>query len=188
MLGTVKTRLARTVGDDAALRLYRQLGRIAVDAALQSGAAVRVHHTPDDAGLLVRDWLGNRPTLLGQDSGDLGARMERAFAAAFAEEFTRVLIVGSDLPELTVAHLEQAFSALERAPAVLGPAADGGYWLLGLREPEPSVFRRMAWSTPIVLDETRRRLRSAGKDPLLLPVLTDVDQVEDLPAGWLDQR
>lgn len=186
--GTVKTRLARSVGDETALRLYRRLGETAVRAALETGAAVRVHHTPDDAASLVRGWLGERVTLLGQDTGDLGDRMARAFSAAFAEGFTRVLIVGSDLPEITPGLLLDGFAALDRRSAVLGPAADGGYWLLGLREPAPSIFREMAWSTARVFEETRRRLAAAGRDPALLPVLRDVDEVEDLPAGWLDQR
>jgi hypothetical protein len=182
--GRVKTRLAAEIGAEAALRVYRRLAEHAVAEARAVGAELRVHHTPADAGDAVRRWLGPDATYLPQHGGDLGARMRAAFAAAFAVGRRRVVIVGSDLPDLSADVLRAAFAALERSAAVLGPARDGGYYLLGLREMVPGVFDGIAWSTATVLEATQARLRAAGCEPALLETLADVDQAADLPAGW----
>lgn len=191
-VGQVKTRLAAAIGRNAALRVYRRMGRHVVDQARSlAGASVIVHFTPADGGPAVAEWLGAGPEYLPQAGADLGERMANAFGDAFRRGFARVVIIGSDLPGLEAAHLRRALDLLETHPAVIGPARDGGYWLLGLRGPAPGLFRAMTWSTPTVLGESLRRLRELGMEPGLLPMLTDVDEVADLPEGWLepeDQR
>lgn len=182
--GRVKTRLAADVGDDAALRVYVRLAEHALTEARASGAAVRVLFTPAEAGGAVRRWLGGDADYLAQAEGDLGTRMRRAFEDAFAAGFRRVVVVGSDLPDLSAGLLRRALASLEARDAVVGPARDGGYYLLGLRRVVPEVFRGIAWSTPAVLDETVERLRRAGIEPVFLEPLSDVDRVEDLPPGW----
>lgn len=184
--GRVKTRLAAQVGNDEALRIYRALAEHAVARALALGAAaeVRIHYTPSIAGHAVARWLGPGPIYLPQVGGDLGARLEAAFADAFAAGHGRVLVIGSDLPTLRTAHLRRALKLLQTHAAVLGPARDGGYWLLGLRAPLPHIFRDIEWSTPAVLAQTRARLAAAGITPALLPTLTDVDTAADLPPPW----
>ena len=92
-------------------------------------------------------------------------------------------MIGSDCPGLTAALLREAASVLPNRDAVIGPADDGGYWLLGLREPCPDLFTDIAWSTPEVYPETLRRLDAYGINPHLLPELTDIDTGEDL-AAW----
>lgn len=189
-LGRVKTRLAAAIGDQAALRVYRRLAEhtLREAAALAGeGVQVRVHHTPADAGNAVRAWLGGGPAYLPQAEGDLGARMADAFARAFAAGAERVVIVGSDLPDLSAALLRRAFRSLDAHPAVLGPARDGGYYLLGLTRPVPGLFEGIAWSTPGVLAATLARFRDAGIEPAMLETLADVDEAEDLPAGWLER-
>jgi uncharacterized protein len=184
--GEVKTRLAAGIGADAALAVYRRLAERAVAAARGvEGAEVRIHHTPAEAADEVRAWLGEGPRYLPQREGDLGERMEAAFAEAFAAGARRVVIVGSDLPALSPALLRRAFAALDASGAVLGPARDGGYYLLGLARPLPSLFEGIAWSTPAVLPATLERLRAAGVAPVLLEELADVDEPSDLPPGWL---
>lgn len=184
-LGRVKTRLAASIGTEAALRVYRRLAEHAVAAARGlSGAAIRVHHTPADAEPVVRAWLGGGLTLLPQAEGDLGTRMRDAFARAFADGCGRVVIIGSDLPEMSTELLRRAFSALDDAEAVIGPARDGGYYLLGLTRPVTGVFDGIAWSTAEVFAATMDRLRAAGVEPVVLETLADVDEVDDLPAGW----
>lgn len=187
--GRVKTRLAAAIGDDAALRVYRRLAEHALreaSALAGEGVRVRVHHTPADAGGAVRAWLGAGPAYLPQGDGDLGARMEDAFARAFADGAERVVIVGSDLPDLSAELLRRAFRSLDAHPAVLGPARDGGYYLLGLARPVPGIFQGIAWSTSGVLAATLDRFRAAKIEPAMLEELADVDEVGDLPAGWLD--
>lgn len=188
-LGRVKTRLAAAIGDAAALRVYRRLAEhtLREAAALAGeGVQVRVHHTPAGAGDAVRAWLGDGPVYLPQAEGDLGARIEDAFARAFAEGAERVVIVGSDLPELSADLLRRALRSLDAHPAVLGPARDGGYYLLGLTRPVPDLFDGIAWSTPGVLHATLERFRAACIAPAMLEELADVDEAEDLPAGWME--
>lgn len=189
--GRVKTRLAADVGDEAALRIYETLALQTIDAARGLGdeATVRVCYTPAGAGKAVRGWLGEdgldyRP----QGEGGLGERMQSAFRDAFDDGAERVVIVGSDLPEMSADLLREAFDLLERHPAVLGPALDGGYYLLGLRSPLPAVFRGIPWSTGKVLERTLARFAEAGVEPELLALRNDVDTADDLPAEWRSAR
>ena len=185
--GRVKTRLAAEVGAEAALAIYRRLAEHAVAEAraLAGEADLRIHFTPADAGDTVRAWLGEGAVYLPQaGDDDLGARMRAAFGAAFAAGYGRVVIIGSDLPALFADALRRALAQLDLQRAVLGPARDGGYWLLGLREMVPGVFDGIAWSTGSVFSATVERLRAAGCEPALLEVLGDVDEAADLPPGW----
>jgi uncharacterized protein len=185
-LGRVKTRLAAEIGAEAALRVYRRLAEHAVAQAraLEPTASVRIHFTPADAGDAVRAWLGAGPAYLPQADDDLGGRMRAAFAEAFAAGFRRVVIIGSDLPDVSAGLLRDAFARLDSSPVVLGPARDGGYYLLGMREMVGGVFDGVPWSTADVLARTMEILRAAGIEPALLPMLADVDKARDLPAGW----
>jgi len=184
--GRVKTRLAAEVGADAALRVYVRLAEHAVREALElgSGTRVRVHFTPAGAGDAVRRWLGDGPDFLPQVDGDLGERMNAAFASAFADGCQSAVIIGSDLPGISAEILRRAFDLLDAHPVVIGPAYDGGYYLLGLREPRPELFDGIPWSTERVLDCTLHRLRGSGISPPLLEPLRDVDRAADLPPEF----
>ena len=184
--GRVKTRLAATLGAEGALRVYRRLAEHTVREARAVDAELRIHFTPADREPEVRAWLGDGPHYLAQAEGDLGTRMEAAFRSAFADGAERAVIVGSDLPDLTAALLRRAFDALDEHPAVLGPARDGGYYLLGMRAMIPGVFDGVPWSTDAVLALTLERMRGAAIEPALLPTLADVDEADDLPAGWAE--
>jgi hypothetical protein len=188
--GRVKTRLAAAIGDQAALRVYRRLAEhtLAEARALAvEGVAVRVHYAPADTGDAVRAWLGAGPLYLPQADGDLGVRMKDAFARAFEDGAERVVIVGSDLPEVSALLLRRAFELLDAHPAVIGPARDGGYYLLGLRGMTCGIFDGVEWSTSAVLRTTLERFSAAGVEPAALEVLADVDTVDDLPPGWLER-
>jgi len=184
--GRVKTRLAAEIGADAALRVYRRLAQHAAAEARALGpvVAVRIHFTPADEGNEVRAWLGGGAEYLPQAEGDLGERMQAAFEAAFAAGFRRVVIIGSDLPGLSRSVLQRAFEEMDTHDAVLGPARDGGYYLLGMLEMIGGIFDGVPWSTPRVLDATLARLRDAGASVAMLETLADVDEAADLPAGW----
>lgn len=188
--GRVKTRLAAAVGDRAALRIYTRLAEhtlAEVRELAAEGVGIRVHYDPADAGDEVRAWLGDGPRYLPQADGDLGMRIKDAFARAFAEGAERVVIVGSDLPEVSAALLRRAFELLDAHSAAIGPARDGGYYLLGLRRRIDGIFDQIEWSTPDVLRTTLERFSAAGVQPAALEELADVDTVDDLPPGWLDQ-
>jgi rSAM/selenodomain-associated transferase 1 len=184
--GRVKTRLAAALGDEAAVRVYRRLAEhtLAEARALAPAASLRIHCTPPQSLSAVSAWLGPGAEYLPQHGGGLGERLRTAFDEAFAAGFDHVVVVGSDLPDLSAEHLRAAFDALDQAPAVIGPARDGGYWLLGLAGRVPGVFDGIPWSTDEVFARTVYRLRAAGMEPALLPVLADVDEAADLPPDW----
>lgn len=181
--GRVKTRLAAEIGAEAALRVYTRLARhtLAEALALAPQVTVRVHFTPAGAAAAVRRWLGEGADYLPQGAGDLGERLEQAFREAFMAGFAPVVVVGSDLPHLSASLLQRALELLEEEDAVLGPARDGGYYLLGLRRDLPGLFEDISWSTDRVFAQTLARLRAAGVEPALLETLSDVDVAADLP-------
>lgn len=185
--GTVKTRLAADVGDAEATRIYRALGSGVVDAVRTGPWTTVVCYAPADARPEMRRWLGD-PHLVfrPQAGGDLGRRMERAVEDAFAEGADAVCVVGADTPCIDGGLVDRAFHALEDHDVVLGPAKDGGYWLVGVDRPRPELFRDVPWSTPRVLEVTRARVRAAGLREQLLPVLADVDRLDDVPPELLE--
>jgi uncharacterized protein len=183
--GRVKTRLARTVGDDAALALYRDLGRTLVERLRAGGLGqgLRICHTPDDpvSRARVARWLGvGEGQLAPQGDGSLGARMYRALDRACSEG-ALACVVGSDIPALDADHLMAAFEALEAgSDLVLGPALDGGYYLIGMRTGHPELFRDVPWSTEHVLAVTLERAGALALRTHLLPALRDIDEATDL--------
>jgi rSAM/selenodomain-associated transferase 1 len=176
--GAVKTRLAAKIGASAACDAYQKLVR-AVLNRIDSIRDVQLRYSPDDAESEVRPWLKAQWTLSPQGSGELGERLTRAFAESFAEGARRVVIIGSDCPWLSDGDIEEAWNDLKTHDLVLGPARDGGYWLVGLREPKPEVFNGISWSTEAVLEQTLEHARAEGLRFRLLRELRDVDTLGD---------
>src|SRR5436309_13637195 len=176
--GRVKTRLAAVLGADVACALYRAF---VLDLAARLGAlpyAVTWAHTPPDAPFAeLLPGARCRP----QRGRDLGERLAAAFADEFASGPGPVLAIGADAPHIPAAALAEAATALARgADVVLGPAADGGYYLIGLRDPAPGLFAGIAWGTAGVLEATLARAGGAGLAAHLLAPGFDVDEVADL--------
>jgi rSAM/selenodomain-associated transferase 1 len=187
--GRVKTRLARTVGDDAAAALYAAFVEDLRARFAGAPFAVRWAVAPPDTGFAARFAIPIEETFA-QQGGDLGARMETAFARARDAGFARTVLIGSDMPQLACATVERAFAALDRADVVLGPARDGGYYLVAARRPL-DVFTGVAWSTSTVLAATCSRATELGLTVELLDRDFDVDEASDLALlDWLldDQR
>lgn len=189
--GEVKTRLIPALGDRRACELYRAMVRHTLGEArrfvFNSGASLmaRVAGAPSDEA--VRQWLGDGISFQPQGDGDLGQRMERAMQKAFAEGASSVVVIGADCPELAAEHLDAAARALQHNEAVLGPAADGGYYLIGLRRFLPELFRNVRWSTDSVLDETLAIAKRTQVQWKVLETLHDVDLPDDL-AVWAHSR
>ncbi len=180
--GGSKTRLAASAGLTAAQTA--DLAEAFVHDTLRTAqqvadAEVWVCHAPPDSAARFAAWAP-RARILAQVAGDLGARMRAAFAAAFESGPARVVMIGSDTPHLPAERIEAAFARLDAARVVLGPATDGGYYLVGLDAPAPALFEGIAWSTPDVLAETRERARNGGLELALLDELRDVDDAADL--------
>ncbi len=183
--GRVKTRLSPPLSPDEAAALAQALLDDTVRACLSvTGADLFLGYASSSGS---SDWFAARfpcAGLLPQGEGDLGARMARLFESVLGAHAAAVL-VGADLPLLTAARIEAALDALTTpGSVVLGPALDGGYYLVGLRRPQPALFAPMAWSTPGVLAETLQRARGAGLSATLLPPERDLDTPSDLE--WLE--
>jgi rSAM/selenodomain-associated transferase 1 len=179
--GRVKTRLVPALGEDGAAAVYRVLLQRTVAAACATAVERRelwLDRRPADGDGLFPATPCDLVTRV-QANGDLGARMATAIADGLRAS-ARVVLIGSDCPELTPAYLAQAFAALDRRDVVLGPTHDGGYILVGMTHPHPALFADMTWSTPGVLAATRERLRRAGLGWHELPPRADIDLPRDL--------
>jgi rSAM/selenodomain-associated transferase 1 len=179
VVGTVKTRLAMMIGVDGATTLHERLTRRTIETALAADVGpVKLWCLPDDRHAFFQGLAAEFPlTLLRQPSGDLGARMLAAVVTAQGP----ALVLGTDCPALTAEHLRDAAAALRDGnDAVVFPADDGGYVLIGLREPQPDLFSEMAWSTAEVMNETRTRLTNLGLSWREPAHLWDVDRPSDL--------
>jgi rSAM/selenodomain-associated transferase 1 len=183
--GAVKTRLAAVLGDEAAAGLYRVLAEEEIRrTAPRSGEYERVLvFTPEDARAEVEAWLPGE-SLESQQGADLGERMSRAFASAFAAGARRVAIVGTDVPSCGREHVAEAFRSLDAHDVVLGPAHDGGYYLVALDRPRPALFQSIPWSTASVLPATAERAGALGLGVRMLDPLRDIDTIADLRAEW----
>lgn len=180
--GRVKTRLAADIGDERAVEIYRSLGRATVDALRGGAYRLVVFGDPPDPDSLaeIRAWLGPEGLeVRSQSDGDLGARMHTALAQALAE-VDQALLVGTDIPGIDQPTVASAFAALSEHDVVLGPAADGGYYLVGLTHPRSDIFTDIPWSTPRVLGETLRRAEASRLSVALLDEKTDIDTLSDL--------
>ncbi len=184
--GQVKTRLAAEIGAEAACQVYRRC----VERTLERLSVLRNEIVlciePTDATDRIRTWLGSEWPTLPQWGATLGERLTDAASRTFEEGVQRIAIIGTDSPWINDVLVEEAFSAMERADLVLGPAADGGYYLVGLAKPAPRLFRGISWSTSLVLDQTLTNARTLGRTVSLLPEGYDIDRLTDLQR-WMQE-
>jgi rSAM/selenodomain-associated transferase 2/rSAM/selenodomain-associated transferase 1 len=182
--GKTKTRLIPELGAVAAAELHRQMAEHTLEQVkqLQLARWLEVEICFSGGSVeLMQTWLGDGWRYTPQSEGDLGDRMGRSFDAAFSEGSERTVIIGTDCPQLGSSLLEQAFEALKHHDLVLGPAVDGGYYLIGLRHPTPLLFQGISWSTATVLSQTVAIAQSLHLTIAYLPTLADVDYPTDLP-------
>lgn len=181
--GSVKTRLAAELGPDGACAAYVSLVETLLHR-LRSRTDVELRFTPDDAAAEVRHWAKPGWLLEPQGRGDLGDRLARAMQAAFADRCAFVVVVGADCPEVSSRDVDKAVDILRdgKADVVLGPANDGGYWLIAMRRPVAELFAGMPWSTDRVFVETLARADRLGLRVRELRTLPDVDNIRDWVA------
>lgn len=186
--GRAKTRLAADIGEVEAARVQSSMGRLLsqrLRASVATGdACLEVQFTGGSSNQ-ARRWLGDGLCLREQVAGDLGKRLLAALQGALVRGATAAVVVGSDCPAVTPEHVREALRLLAFADVVIGPAADGGYWLLGVHarfsNELPVLFDAIDWGSGRVLQQTIEVAQGAGAKVELLPVLRDVDHVEDLP-------
>lgn len=175
-LGQCKTRLAKTIGDEAALKIYTYLLKHTAMVSESIKADKYVYYSE---GIKKNDLWNDaffRKKL--QYGSDLGSRMENAFSELFSLGYEKVLIIGSDLLDLNKHHIEYAFEALNQHDMVLGPSKDGGYYLLGMKSFHENIFKNKNWGTESVLKDTLKDLENI--DVQLLEELNDIDTFEDM--------
>ena len=175
-LGKCKTRLAATIGDQAALEIYKFLLNHTVSVTEKLDVTKQVHYS-----VKVREndiWDANVYSKEQQKGIDLGVRMHHAFDNGFKEGFENIIIIGSDLFDITQIELEEAFDKLRQNDFVVGPAQDGGYYLLGMKKLKSELFKNKEWGTATVLENSLSDL--SGESVFLLPEKNDIDYYEDI--------
>jgi len=180
-IGKVKTRLAATVGDVEGLKIYRHLLKITLDNTLKTGLPNYLYFYP-----YIDQHLSHSHPLIRartQEGDDLGEKMFNAFNEVLGT-YDRVIIVGTDCPYLSIEVIQDAMAALEEHDIVLGPATDGGYYLIGLKRNEKQLFENIVWSTDQVLKDTIAVIDRLDKTYYLLPELGDID----IEADWIDYQ
>ncbi|MGD8883721.1 MAG: TIGR04283 family arsenosugar biosynthesis glycosyltransferase [Desulfobacterales bacterium] len=193
--GKTKTRLIPALGAEGAARLQRQMTEhilaIVTKVSDRPGLTIEVRHEGGNTGLM-QEWLGPQYSYRPQGPGDLGRRMARAFEAAFRKSKGTAVIVGSDIPGISANIIQQAFEALQKNDLVLGPAHDGGYYLIGMKNTLPAaisarLFEGIDWGTGEVFSQTLEAARESGLCFIVLESLGDVDRPVDL-HNWQEVK
>jgi uncharacterized protein len=188
-VGQAKTRLIPALGAAGAVELHRQMTAhtLAQVRELQQhqSLTVTIYCAGQQDQSKIVAWLGAEWQYQQQVVGDLGVRMATAFADRLQSGMQKVVIIGTDCPGLTAEIIQNAFEQLSDHELVLGPAIDGGYYLIGLRSIRPELFRDIPWSTDAVLAKTMEIAQQLHLSTALLPSLVDVDRPADLPVWEL---
>jgi uncharacterized protein len=177
--GKTKTRLIPALGELGASQLHRRMAVHTVLQARSLSCSIEIWYVGGSEDLM-KDWLGKDLFYREQPAGDLGDRMCAAFRSAFDQGYQTVMLIGTDCPGLTTALLHQSFAELQKQVVTIGPAIDGGYYLIGLQRLVPELFKGISWSTDTVLQETLQIADWLNLDSVLLPCLRDIDLPEDL--------
>ena len=183
-LGKVKTRLASKIGDSSALEIYKILVQHTFSITRNLSQAKQVHYS-----VKVRNndiWDEELYDKKQQIGSDLGMRMNYAFQQGFDDGFTNIVIIGSDIYELTERDIENAFSALKKHTFVVGPAEDGGYYLIGMKKMNSNIFQNKKWGSDTVLKDTLKDLKNESFH--LLSVRNDIDYYEDIKGIEIFQQ
>lgn len=186
VIGQVKTRLARELGDEGALAAYLELAtqcwNTVQSVRRTTGCRTVVAYTPSEGRDAVSAWLTDADAYVEQQGSDLGARMAEAVAGEFNAGAQRILVIGSDCPEISQRVLADAVASLDEADIVFGPTTDGGYYLIGMSALQPSVFANVPCGSEDMLAVTLERAAQAGLRVALLETLSDVDTADDWRA------
>ena len=177
-LGKVKTRLAKTIGNQAAFEVYKELVNITEQATKTLQTPLKIYFS--DA--VVEHKWGNAYKAV-QQGNDLGERMKNAFLKGFSEGYKRIVLIGSDLPDINASHILDGLEALKQVEAVFGPAEDGGYYLIGLSKMNHDIFENKPWSQSHLLSETLSELKQHHITFTTLETLNDIDTFKDLEAS-----
>lgn len=180
--GQVKTRLAKSLDPSMVVNLYRCFGRDIIDKIIHAGFCPKIFYDPPEAENLMSDWLGGQHAFYPQQGRDLGMKMANAIKTVFEEGIIKAILLGTDFPDLPEKILSEAVCRLEDHDGVIGPATDGGYYLIGCRTDTflPAVFENIPWGTSLVYQKTMDVFAKSGANIWRLPEWRDVDEFDDL--------
>lgn len=185
-IGKVKTRLAKTIGNEKALEVYQLLQEKTKEVSLGVNARRFLFYSENIAQ--NDQWSNQDFEKLLQADGNLGERMIDAFRAAFAAGMEKAIIIGSDCFDITPELIELAYQKLNNADVVIGPANDGGYYLIGMKKMQQDIFQNIEWSTETVFENTINKVVQKGRSYEVLPTLIDIDTEEDLLASSFNMK
>ncbi|RYM32123.1 glycosyltransferase [Brumimicrobium glaciale] len=184
-LGKCKTRLAKTLGDKKALEIYIKLIDYTAKIAKEVEADKFIYST--DVLTDSKRWECPNTFFSIQSKGDLGERMNNAVQNVLNQGYEKIIILGSDCAEINSSDINSAFDQLNNHDYILGPALDGGYYLIGMKEVSPTLFHDMIWSTEHVLSDSISRIKAKNSSYFLLEEKSDIDFEEDLKReGYVD--
>ncbi|RCT53944.1 TIGR04282 family arsenosugar biosynthesis glycosyltransferase [Winogradskyella sp. KYW1333] len=177
-LGTVKTRLAKTIGDIGAFEVYSELVKVTEKATRNLNCDIKIYYS---SSITESHWPNENKTV--QQGEDLGEKMYNAFNDSFNAGYKKIVLIGSDLPTITSCHIKESINSLDDSVSVFGPAEDGGYYLIGLRSMVPEIFQNKPWSQNHLLKTTLQELQKLNVSVSTLETLNDIDTYEDLIAS-----
>ena len=180
--GKVKTRLAKDLGDQRAAEIYSEMSLKIIKNVLDASSyQTIIFYDPPEKENEIRNWIGKEEVqYLPQVGHTLGDKISNAFKEVFSSKSKRAIIIGTDCTDVTSDTISQAINSLTDVDIVLGPAVDGGYYLLGLNNHTPEIFKEIKWSTESVLDQTIERIKEKKLSYELLNTLQDIDTIDDL--------
>lgn len=182
-IGNVKTRLAKSIGDEGALQVYSQLIEVTEKATQRTKAEKHIYFSDK---IINENWK-KTPKFI-QKGENLGEKMQNSFKNGQKEGFDKIILIGSDLPDISPAIIQNGFDALKSNEVVFGPAEDGGYYLVGMNKAHFCVFKNKPWSTKTLLEETLSELQKKNIKYTLLKTLNDIDTIEDLRKSKINDR
>jgi rSAM/selenodomain-associated transferase 1 len=174
-LGKVKTRLAKTIGNEGAFKVYKALVDVTEQATSNIQTDKRIYFSDT---IVDSKWQNSYKTV--QNGNDLGERMKNAFQDGFKDGYESIILIGSDLPNISSSIVKHGLDELNKKEIVFGPAEDGGYYLIGMNKPNNFIFENKPWSESMLLESTLNELKSKNITVSLLETLNDIDTFEDL--------
>ncbi|MBL4625886.1 MAG: TIGR04282 family arsenosugar biosynthesis glycosyltransferase [Flavobacteriales bacterium] len=179
-LGKVKTRLAKTIGDDGAFKVYKALVNLTEKATNTITVDKRIYFSDL---VVTTKWMNSQKEV--QQGTNLGERMYNAFKKGFDDGYENIVLIGSDLPDISETIILQGLDTLKKTDVVFGPAEDGGYYLIGLTKAHEFIFKNKPWSQPNLLEITLNELKIHNLEYTLLEIMNDIDTFEDLKKSPL---
>ena len=186
--GKVKTRLAQSIGDESACKIHKILAERVFNECLmldKNDFSLFVFYPKENNVEQVRDWIDERFSLFAQIGETLGEKMSNAFKKIFELGFESVIIIGTDIPDISKTLLSKAFLELENKDIVIGPSNDGGYYLIGMNKYSPELFNNIEWSTNLVFEKTINKIVQNNFNHKILEELIDLDLKENL-LSWYE--